>query len=90
MEIKLTQSGGLAGKKMEATVESKLSEKEWDQLLEVVSKKTENNNKMKDAITYTIQKNEDETTKMAIDITAIPEVHNDLFTKIFNELKPVK
>ena len=90
MEIKLTQSGGLAGKKMEATVDSKLSEKEWEQLLEAVSKKTEKSNKMKDAITYTIQQNEDEATKMAIDITAIPEEHNDLFTKIFNELKPVK
>ena len=90
MEIKLTQSGGLAGKKMEATVDSKLSEKEWKDLLEAISKKTENSNTIKDGFTYTLQKNEDNTTKMAIDITAIPEVHNDLFTKIFNELKPVK
>ena len=90
MEIKLTQSGGLSGKKIEATVNSELSEKEWKDLLEAVSKKAKNRNNFKDAITYTIQKKEDETTKMAIDITDIPEVHNDLFTKIFNELKPVK
>ena len=56
MEIKLTQSGGLAGKKMEAIVNSKLSEKEWDALLEAVAKKPEKADKAKDSFNYTIEK----------------------------------
>ena len=90
MEIKLTQSGGFADKKMEAIVNSKLSEKEWDALLKAVAKKPENDGKAKDAFSYTIQKNQEDKTKMAIDIQAIPEIHNDLFKKIFDELKPIR
>ena len=90
MEIKLTQSGGLAGKKMEAIVNSKLSEKEWDALLEAVAKKPEKAGKAKDAFSYTLEKSDGDKTIKVIDIQAIPEIYNDLFKKIFDELKLVK
>ena len=90
MQIKLIQSGGLTGTKMAATVASKLSENDWDTLVKAVAKKPGANSKTKDGFTYTLQKNEDDTSKTAIDIQAIPEVHNELFEKIFNKLKPVK
>ena len=90
MQIKLIQSGGLTGTKMAATVACKLSENDWYTLVKAVSKKPGVNNKAKDGFSYTLQKNEDDTSKTAIDIQAIPEVHNELFEKIFNKLKPVK
>ncbi len=90
MKIKLTQSGGIAGKKMEAIVDTKLSESEWNLLIKAVAKTPEVNTKTKDGINYSLQNNQDDNASIPIDIAAIPTVHNDLFTKIFNKLKPAK
>ena len=88
MQIRLTQSGGLAGKKMTALVNVLLTEKQWNLLIAAVKSNGAKNSKSKDAFTYTLQKNEEEETKKSIDISAIPDAYNDLFKKLFEGLKP--
>lgn len=88
MQITLTQSGGLTGKKMTAFVNVLLTEKQWDLLIIAVKSKGAKDRKNKDAFTYTLQKNDEAQTKTSIDISAIPETYNDLFKKLFEGLKP--
>jgi hypothetical protein len=89
MNIKLIQSGGLAGKKMTAVAASKLNEADWSELIGVVKKKT-GNKRSADAFSYVIQKEEDDNSKTIIDISNIPVKHEALFKKLFDKLKPEK
>lgn len=90
MQITLTQSGGIAGKKMTASLNSALTDKDWEALIEVIKVDTSEKNRKRDAFSYTLQKKGDEGSKKNIDIGAIPDVHNDLFKKLFDSLKPVQ
>ena len=90
MQIKLTQSGGLTGTKMAATAKSTLTEEEWNSLIEAVKKPVDADKKKRDSLHYTLQKTDDANSKESIDIRLIPESHNELFKKLFDELKPEK
>lgn len=90
MKIKLIQSGGIAGTKLTANVTSKLTDAEWESLIASTKKSSDAGRKAKDAFHYTLQKEDDDATKTVIDIQAIPEEHNELFEKLFNNLKPEK
>jgi hypothetical protein len=87
MKIKLIQSGGIAGKKMTASVNSKLSKKEWDELIAVLKKETSSTRSIKDGFNYIL---ENEESKTVIDIQSIPDKHEALFKKLFDELKAEK
>jgi hypothetical protein len=87
VKLKLIQSGGIAGKIMEAEASSKLKEEDFEALLKTV-KTRRTRGKMKDAETYMLQKSDDDKTAIAIDINAIPPSHNKLFKKLFENLRP--
>jgi hypothetical protein len=87
VNIKLIQSGGIAGKKKTAVTDSKLTDKDWDGLVTALSKKT-GRGKMRDAFHYSIQKEGDDASKTTIDINAIPDEHEGLFKKLFDSLSP--
>lgn len=90
MQITLTQSGGIVGKKMTASLNSALTDKDWQALIEAIKVDTTEKRSKRDAFSYTLQKKEDEGSITNIDIGAIPDVHNDLFKKLFDSLKPVQ
>jgi hypothetical protein len=87
MKIKLIQSGGIAGKKMTASVNSKLSKKEWDELIAALKKETSSTRSIKDGFNYIL---ENEDSKTVIDVRTIPGKHEDLFKKLFDNLKTEK
>jgi hypothetical protein len=89
VKLKLIQSGGIAGKTMVAEATSKLKEKDFEELLKTVkTQRTRGGGRMKDAQTYVLQKGDDDTTAVSIDISAIPASHNELFKKLFENLRP--
>lgn len=90
MQITLTQSGGIAGKKMTASLNSTLTDKDWEALIEAIKVDTTEKSSKRDAFSYTLQKKKDEGSITSIDIGAIPDAHNDLFKKLFDSLKPVQ
>lgn len=90
MKLKLIQSGGIAGKKMTALVNSRLSKKDWDALIAVLKKGASPGRAVKDGLNYVLQQEEEESSKTVIDIQAIPEEHNELFRKLFENLKVEK
>jgi hypothetical protein len=87
VKLKLIQSGGVVGKTMVAEANCKLKDKELEALMNTV-KKPKTRGKMKDAHSYVLQKGDDDTTAMAIDINAIPANHTGLFKKLFENLRP--
>ena len=87
MQIKLTQSGGLTGKKMSAVTNTNLSTDEWHALITELKKDTDEKRTKKDAHHYTLQQTSDDSTKTLIDLDAIPEKHDALFKKLFDNLK---
>ena len=87
MKVKLIQSGGIVGKKMTASANSKLTQKEWDELIAVTKKETSATRAIKDGFHYVLQNEADENSKTVIDIQAIPEKHDALFKKLFEALK---
>jgi hypothetical protein len=87
VKLKLIQSGGIAGKTMMAEVNSKLKEKDLEELLKAV-KTQRTRGRVKDGETYMLQKGDDDTTAVAINISAIPTSHNELFKKLFENLRP--
>jgi hypothetical protein len=87
VKLKLIQSGGVVGKTMVAEANCKLKEKELEALVNTV-KKPKTRGRMKDAHSYVLQKGDDDTTAVAIDINAIPASHTDLFKKLFESLRP--
>lgn len=88
MQIILTQSGGFAGKKLIASSDSTLTEKDWEDLIDTIKITTIDKNKKRDAFSYTLQKKEEAASKTSIDISALPDAHNKLFKKLFDDLKP--
>ena len=90
MKVKLIQSGGIVGKKMTASANSKLTQKEWDELIAVTKKESSATRAIKDGFNYVLQNEEDENSKTMIDIQAIPEKHDALFKKLFENLKAEK
>jgi hypothetical protein len=86
MRIKLVQSGGIAGKKMAASAEHKLTKKEWDELVGALKRRSSTRS-VKDGISYILQNEKDENSKAVIDIEAIPEKYEGLFKKLFDRLK---
>lgn len=90
MQITLTQSGGLAGKKLAASLNSTLTDKEWKILIDTIKANVAEKSKKRDAFSYTLQKKEEEATKTSIDISAIPAVYDDLFKKLFDGLEPAQ
>jgi hypothetical protein len=87
MKIKLIQSGGIAGKKMSASVDHKLTKEEWDELIAASKKQASSTRTIKDGFHYVLQNAEDENSKEAIDIQAVPEKYEPLFKKLFENLK---
>lgn len=90
MQITLTQSGGLAGKKLAASLNSTLTDKEWKILIDTIKANVAEKSKKRDAFSYTLQKKEEEATKTSIDISAIPAAYDDLFKKLFDGLEPAQ
>jgi len=90
MKIKLVRSGGIAGKKMSASADHKLTKEEWDELVAASKKGTSSTRGIKDGFNYVLQNEEDENSKTVIDINAIPEKYERLFKKLFDNLKAVK
>ena len=90
MKIKLIQSGGIAGKKMTASVSSKLNEKDWDELVALLKKEAPATRAVKDGQHYVLQNEEDANSKTVINIQSIPEKYNALFKKLFENLKVEK
>ena len=90
MQITLTQSGGIAGKKMKGSSQSALTDKDWEALIEAIKVDTTEKSRNRDAFSYTLQKKGDEGSTTSINIGAIPDGHNDLFKKLFDSLKPVQ
>ena len=88
MNIKLIQSGGLAGKKMTAVAASKLNDADWSELINGVKKKV--TKRSADAFNYTLQKEGDDASKTVIDISDIPAKYEPLFKKLFDKLAPEK
>lgn len=88
MQIILTQSGGIAGKKLTASLNSTLTDKEWKILIDTIKINAAEKSNKRDAFSYTLQKNDEEATKTRIDISTIPVAYNDLFKKLFDGLKP--
>ncbi len=86
MNIRLIQSGGQTGVKMQADLEIGLSLSDWNDLLEKI-RKTDGSRKAKDGFLYSIQRDEDEHTMTPIDIQSIPEKYDDLFEQLFDRLK---
>jgi hypothetical protein len=89
VKLKLIQSGGVVGKTMVAEANCKLKEKDLEALMNTV-KKPKTRGRMKDAHSYVLQKGDDDTTAVTIDINAIPASHNDLFKKLFESLRPLE
>jgi translation initiation factor 1 (eIF-1/SUI1) len=87
VNIKLIQSGGIAGKKMTAVADAKLTEKEWESLVASLAKKA-GSGKMRDAFHYSIQQEGNDASKATIDIHAIPDEHEAMFKKLFDNLSP--
>jgi hypothetical protein len=87
VKLKLIQSGGIAGKTMVAEANCKLKEKELAELMKTV-KSQRSRGKAKDAESYVLQKSDDDKTAVKIDLSAIPETHNELFKKLFENLRP--
>jgi hypothetical protein len=90
MKITLIQSGGITGSKMTAKINSKLTEADWEKLVDATKKATGTASKSKDAFHYTLLKDDDDATKTVINIQQIPEEHDELFTKLFENLKVEK
>lgn len=89
MKLKLIQSGGVVGKTMVAEANSRMKQKELEELMKTV-KKPKLRGSMKDAHSYVLQKGDDDTTAVTIDISAIPESHASLFKKLFENLRPME
>ena len=87
MNIKLTQSGGITGKKMTAVTNINLSLEDWNTLITQIQKNPDDKRTKKDAHHYTLQQTSDDSTKTLIDLDAIPEKHDVLFKKLFDNLK---
>ncbi|HMK03052.1 MAG TPA: hypothetical protein VK489_02630 [Ferruginibacter sp.] len=87
MKIKLIQSGGIAGKKMSASANHKFTKEQWDDLIAVSKKAASSTRSIKDGFNYVLENEEDENSKTAIDIQAIPEKYDKLFKKLFDKLK---
>lgn len=90
MQITLTQSGGLAGKKLAASLNSTLTDKDWKILIDTIKANVTEKSKKRDAFSYTLQKKEEEATKTSINISAIPAAYDDLFKKLFEGLEPAQ
>lgn len=90
MQITLTQSGGLAGKNLEASLNSSLMDKEWKILMDTIKINAAEKSKKRDAFSYTLQKKDNKASKTSIDISAIPAAYDELFKKLFDGLKPVQ
>jgi hypothetical protein len=87
VKLKLVQSGGIAGKTMVAEASAKLKEKDFEALVNMV-KKQKGRGKAKDAQHYTLQKSGDDKSAVSIDLESIPPSHNELFKKLFDNLRP--
>ncbi len=86
MKLKLTQSGGITGKKMTAAVKSKLKDKDWAELVEAIKKGKVTKRGM-DTEYYFLQKEDDAGSNVQIDINSIPAKHTVLFKTLFENLK---
>ena len=86
MNIKLIQSGGIAGKKRIAVASTKLTDKDWDGLITAAATK-ENKSRQRDSFHYSIQKEGDDASKTIIDIDAVPDEHEGLLKKLMDKLK---
>ena len=56
MQITLTQSGGIAGKKLTTSLNTTLTEKEWELLIGTIKIDTTEKSRKRDALSYTLQK----------------------------------
>ena len=90
MQITLTQSGGIAGKKLTTSLNTTLTYKEWELLLGTIKIDTTEKSRKRDTLSYTLQKKDDKGSITSIDIGAIPDAHTDLFKKLFDGLKPAE
>jgi peptidyl-tRNA hydrolase len=88
VKLKLTQSGGIAGKNMVAQVKSNLTEADWKELVDAI-KKPKGKVKGKDMQSYCLQKETDDTP-VQVDISAIPSQHTELFKALFSKMKAEK
>jgi hypothetical protein len=87
--IKLIKSGGFVAGKMSASTEWKFSAGEWDELVEAI-KREEGKTKSRDAFHYSIQKNEDEKSRVPVSIQTIPPKFSAVFKELFDKMKAEK
>lgn len=88
MKIKLTKSGGLIGKKLEAETDWHFSDEEWQELsASIQAKMASSDKRIKDAFNYTLQIKGDDNTKTPINPALVPEKFREVFKKLFDGLK---
>jgi hypothetical protein len=90
MKLKLVQSGGLMGKKLVSFAESGMTEEEWGELMNAIKADAATFKKKRDALHYSLQKNDDENTKISIDISRVPAKYLPVFKKLFENLRSEK
>ena len=86
LNIKLIKSGGFIGKKMTASAEWTLSAKDWDELVETI-RRQEGTTRMRDAFHYSLQKNDDEQSRVPVSIQNIPPKFSAVFKELFDNMK---
>ena len=87
--IKLIKSGGFVGNKMSASTAWKFSAGEWEELVDAI-KREEGKTKAKDAFHYSIQKNDDENSRVPVNIQTIPDKFNGIFKELFDNMRAEK
>ena len=87
MEIKLKRSGGIAGIKKEAVKNVDWSDKELQELVDVIKRKEEPLSRGRDTTGYFLQVKDE---VIAIDLDNIPAKFKTVFEKLKDNLKPVK
>lgn len=88
MKIKLTRSGGLAGKIMRAEAEWTLSVKEYESLVKSIKgKRLKTTERKKDAFTYTLQRVGKKESTTIVEPIKIPAKYNSFFKALFASLR---
>jgi hypothetical protein len=89
MKVTLIKSGGFIGKKMTATASWHFTASDWKELTNII-RREENGGKKRDAFNYSLQQDDDDTTKVPINIQLVPEKYTALFKELFDNMKAEK
>jgi len=89
MQLKLSRSGGLVGKRMTGEIQVDISNEEWTRLSSAIKiERPDPDKRKKDAFNYSIEIIGNEDSKIAFNPNRVPEQYHKLFKSLFDALKP--